>query len=246
MPFSSEVPVLDAALCHSHSQYTLLSISIIMAPEGCSRKKGDINTVCVCMCMRVWMLLPLYQRKLQKSVCLCACVSFACGETCESLPAQCGILLSCQTSVCYLPKLKAPVVFWGASGRKRNNWVITVLLLSSKRCSVPTCRSSSRCEACYPSENVFSHVLSPCFSFPLLLSLNWLCWLPFILPFSLATETLFPFPFFLWCSVFFFFYSFQPAQDVQICFRAILFTKLLLLIWSSESCWSLRLPLTSL
>lgn len=55
------------------------------------------------------------------------------------LPNLCGILLlsNRHPSVCYLSKLKAPVVFGGASGRKRHNWAITPLLSSSQRCSAP-------------------------------------------------------------------------------------------------------------
>lgn len=56
--------VLDAALCHSHSQYTLLSISIITAPQGRGGEdEGEIYTlfvyeyVCVC-CMNVAAFVP--------------------------------------------------------------------------------------------------------------------------------------------------------------------------------------------
>lgn len=55
----------------------------------------------------------------------------------------------------------------------------------------------------------------------------------------------------LWCSVVFFFLSlslipFEPAENVQISFWAILYVRLLYLIWHSGTCWALRQSLTGL
>lgn len=134
--FSSEVLVLYAALCHSHSQYTPLSISIITAPQG-QRKKSlctDLNVCvllvydCCCFCTTVrkkctW-LLDVWALYVGESIFLfwncifaCLCIFSMLKKVClcvfMSLPFLCGILLlsNRHLSVCYLSKLKAPVVF---------------------------------------------------------------------------------------------------------------------------------------
>lgn len=130
--------LLDVTLCHSHSRCAALSISIIAAPLGWRRgMRGDVQTsVCV------WMWLPLHQRGLPvcsfhaRALCLCACMLV---YVLHVLCVFSSLLLHFHPSVCRLPKPEAPVGFWGPSGRKRNDWAITLLLLSPQRCSTPPC-----------------------------------------------------------------------------------------------------------
>lgn len=67
--------MLDAALCHSHSQYALLSISIIAAPQGHGgRKRGEIHTHCLCLSVCVNLLYECYclcTKANLKRKCLC-------------------------------------------------------------------------------------------------------------------------------------------------------------------------------
>lgn len=164
---------------------------------------------CVCVCA-LYVYLHAHVSFTWRNVCECVCVR---------LSDHCGILLlNRQPSVCYLSKLKAPVVFGGASGRKRNNWAITLLLLSSQRCSAPPCLvflpGGLCCEASFfspfcLSEILFIHVLSLFLSpTSLLLTDNVdsasLCLSVERLSFSLCS---------LWCSVFFFslFNSFRAS-----------------------------------
>lgn len=205
--------MLDAALCHSHSQYTPVSISIIAAPRGTHRREeGEINSVCVCMRvrLRVRMLLPLDQRTLKREnapVCFlsvfCAARKDACMPSrvclcvrvcvCTSRPAAVFSSSNRHPSVCYLSKLKAPVVFWGASGREGNNRAITLLLLSSQRCCALPClvflAGGLCCEAWFPfcfSEIFIYPRLGSLFSLPLQRWIKETLILPFVFLFGFS------------------------------------------------------------
>lgn len=119
-PFSSEVLLLDAALCHSHSQYTLLSISIITSPRGFGEKLEKCS-----VCVNVAAFVP---KKAREGMCTCVW---------DFQPS--AVFSERHPTVCYLSKLKAPVVYCVASGKERNNWAITLLPLSSQRCSASPC-----------------------------------------------------------------------------------------------------------
>lgn len=71
--------MLDAALCHSHSQYTLLSISIITALQGLEgRKEREKYTrfvrACVCVCLEPVTVAAFVSKKDRKEMRLYACV----------------------------------------------------------------------------------------------------------------------------------------------------------------------------
>lgn len=128
--------LLDVTLCHSHSWYAALSISIIAAPLGRGETSKPLFVCeCGCLCIKEGCPCSFHAHLWQTvSVCASACLCMFCVRLCVFCSL---LLLHCHPSVCRLPKPEAPVGFWGASGRKRNDWAITLLLLSPQRCSSP-------------------------------------------------------------------------------------------------------------
>lgn len=129
--------LLDVTLCHSHSRYAALSISIIAAPLGRGETSKPLFVCeCGCLCIKEGCPCSFHAHLWQTaSVCASACLCMFCVRLCVFCSLL--LLLHCHPSVCRLPKPEAPVGFWGASGRKRNDWAITLLLLSPQRCSSP-------------------------------------------------------------------------------------------------------------
>lgn len=128
--------LLDVTLCHSHSRYAALSISIIAAPLGRGETSKPLFVCeCGCLCIKEGCPCSFHAQMWQTvSVCASACLCMFCVHLCVFYSL---LLHHCHPSVCRLPKPEAPVGFWGASGRKRNDWAITLLLFSPQRCSSP-------------------------------------------------------------------------------------------------------------
>lgn len=91
--------------------------------------------VCECGCLCIKEGCPCVHFTHVRSVCASACLCMFCMRLCVFS----SLLLHFHLFVCRLPKPEAPVGFWGASGRKRNDWAITLFLLSPQRCSTPPC-----------------------------------------------------------------------------------------------------------
>lgn len=138
----------------------------VNVPEEAWRKICCVHIVCLFLCVCVCLHAPRSFACVETLLCVCLCVCAV--WVCVWAATLCGILLlsNRHPSVCYLSKLKAPALFWGASGRKRNNWAITLLLLSSQRCSAPPCLASLPgglcCEA-FPFLPIRGFIY-PCFS----------------------------------------------------------------------------------
>ncbi len=215
--FPSEVLVLDAALCHSHSQYTLLSISIITAPRGLGRKKRErctpfVACMCMCVCMNVAAFVPKEAKTkmcLRARLCVCVCIFCMWKSVCVCVcvwASQPSAVFSSSPTVIPLsaicPSLKHQLFSKGPLGEKETTGRLHVFFYPHKDVlllpvllffqEVFAVRLFPFCR----SEILFIHVPSLSFSLPLPLSLslslsfsvNWWCWLCFALP--LSTETL--------------------------------------------------------
>ena len=176
-----------------------ISVASFVAKKSGKKKKMWLRACCLCVCDRIHVCV---------CVCVCVCSSifcmwrnvFACACVCVCV-CVCVLVWASQPSAVFsssptviplsaiCPSLKRQLFSEGPLGEKRNNWAITLLLLSSQRCSAPPCLAFFFQEVFAARLFFFSPFLPlwdfiyPCavvsLTLSLFLSVNWWCWLCF-------------------------------------------------------------------